>query len=395
MKSSSLSRLSALAAKLPTPNTGLIAPQMHILTQQPHATLPTFPSPPIALLSPPSHPSLFAILLPTQSVAFYDAESRALLQPTAQISKLNKALGDQFSAVGGAAFEPAPSAASAFSLGEGAGVFGGLGLEDGLLGSGQAAGPPVSEYSAGSASFGAGTATGKVDGKNVRLVVWSQDWVCSARLDLDMVSKQGQTSRRRRARGSAPAAAAAATDALQNGIATGPSAQPQPSAQSQGPDAQVPGGVQRLSRKRRAQEAREARDALERSSLASSPSTSAALPNGGNGTANGTSSIPPSPLASTPVNGHGHGHAYIIPSPSPAGSLANGISASGHGHGGQAHHPSSAQDPDFYRFTHDAFRSLAAVDWLGNGEMMVVERPMGDFVRELPGAFFVGTYGRG
>ena len=373
---------------LPAPNTGLIAPQMHILTQQPHATLPTFPSPPIALLSPPSHPSLFAVLLPTQSVAFYDAESRTLLQPTAQISKLNKALGDQFSAVGGAAFEPAPSAASSFSLGEGAGVFDGLGLEDGLLGSGQAAGAAVSEYSAGSASFGAGTAAGKVDGKNVRLVVWSQDWVCSARLDLDMVSKQGQTSRRRRARGVAHVSAAANTDALHNGIATAPSAQLQPPVQSQAPATQVPGGVQRLSRKRRAQEAREARDALERSSLASSPSTSAVLPNGGNvnGTANGTSSIPPSPLASTPVNGHGR--AYALPSPSPAGSLANGVS-------GQAHHPSSAQDPDFYRFTHDAFRSLAAVDWLGNGELMVVERPMGDFVRELPGAFFVGTYGRG
>jgi len=56
--------------------------------------------------------------------------------------------------------------------------------------------------------------------------------------------------------------------------------------------------------------------------------------------------------------------------------------------------PSSANDPDFLKIVTDRFRSVVAVDWLGEGELMLVERPYADFVGELPPAFWTGSYGR-
>lgn len=291
------------------------------------------------------------------------------MQPTAQLVKLNKALGDQFSAVSGATFEPAPLSSASPTFGD-EGVFGALGMGDNMFGA------------AGLGSNASSAGTAKVDGKNVKLVVWSGDWVCSAKLDLDLVAKQ--SGKRRRGRGAAHAhvqggqaqngSAAVVADASKaNGESSGVNGSSTTSLTGSAP-------VPRLSRKRRAREAREARDALERSSIASSPSASFNA-----GMANGTSaisSIPPSPLGSRLgiSNTHANGDALSSASPAP---------------GTAQTYQSSASDPDFYRFTHDAFRSLAAVDWLGSGEMMVVERPMGDFVQDLPGAFFVGTYGRG
>ena len=55
---------------------------------------------------------------------------------------------------------------------------------------------------------------------------------------------------------------------------------------------------------------------------------------------------------------------------------------------------SSANDPDFYKFTNHGFRGIMGVEWLAEGEMMVVERPYSDFVGELPPAFFTGGFGR-
>jgi len=54
---------------------------------------------------------------------------------------------------------------------------------------------------------------------------------------------------------------------------------------------------------------------------------------------------------------------------------------------------SSADDPEFYKLQNDAFRGVAGVDWFGPGEMVVVERPYGDFVGELPQAFWAGRFG--
>lgn len=55
---------------------------------------------------------------------------------------------------------------------------------------------------------------------------------------------------------------------------------------------------------------------------------------------------------------------------------------------------SSTEDPEFFKFTHDRFRAVGGIDWVGEGEMVVVERPMGDFAGELPAVFWTGRYGR-
>lgn len=56
--------------------------------------------------------------------------------------------------------------------------------------------------------------------------------------------------------------------------------------------------------------------------------------------------------------------------------------------------PSSANDPDFVKIVTDRFRSVVAVDWLAEGELLLVERPYADFVADLPPAFWTGSYGR-
>jgi hypothetical protein len=42
----------------------------------------------------------------------------------------------------------------------------------------------------------------------------------------------------------------------------------------------------------------------------------------------------------------------------------------------------------------ESFRSIIGVGWLGVGELVVVERPLSDFVGELPPAFVSASYGR-
>ena len=119
-------------------------------------------------------------------------------------------------------------------------------------------------------------------------------------------------------------------------------------------------GGEHLTKRLRKKRAREAREALELVSLSGSsdhrsPITPAASDSSkllnGNGSVNGT------------TNGVGKG-------------------------------PSSANDPEFYKVVTDKFRAVAAVDWFAEGEMIVVERPYGDFVGELPQAFWAGSFGR-
>ena len=60
----------------------------------------------------------------------------------------------------------------------------------------------------------------------------------------------------------------------------------------------------------------------------------------------------------------------------------------------QGRGPSSANDVNFFKISNDGFRGVAGVEWLGEGEMGVVERPYGDFAGELPMAFSSGGFGR-
>lgn len=55
---------------------------------------------------------------------------------------------------------------------------------------------------------------------------------------------------------------------------------------------------------------------------------------------------------------------------------------------------SSSKDPNFFKVQEDRYRGVVGVDWFGEGEMVLVERPFGDFVGELPQAFWTGTFGR-
>lgn len=55
---------------------------------------------------------------------------------------------------------------------------------------------------------------------------------------------------------------------------------------------------------------------------------------------------------------------------------------------------SSANDADFIKVATDRFRAIVDVDWLAEGELMLVERPYADYVGELPPAFWTGSYGK-
>ena len=218
-----------------------------LIVLQLHSCLPTFPAPPAALLFPPSHPSLLAILLPTSTLSFYAVENRRLLPHTQQIQTLNQALRAQYCPAQSAIFEPSRSSP-----------------------------------------------------RSAKLVIWSYDWLCTARLDLDLVA---QTPNRK---------------------------------------GSLPGSPSDVSRSLRRKRAREAREQLEWMSP----------------------SVHSSDRTGTPTS--------LI----------------------QARGPSAANDPEFFTISNDAFRGVAAVDWLGEGEMAVVERPYGDYVGELPAAFRSGGFGR-
>lgn len=221
--------------------------------------LPTLPQSPLALLFPPTHPSLLTIVLPTQSLSFYHIDDRRLLGSTPQLDILNRALRDQFLPIQSASFEPSRSSPKA-----------------------------------------------------AKIVIWSSDWVCTARLDLDLIGRVRK---------------------LGNGTSK---------------------SFQKSLRRKWAEEAR---DQLERAS-ASSPSLS-------------TSDAAPS----TPNGAIGSPLSRQVSSEPSVGK-------------------SSSEDPEFAKFTHDRFRAVAGIEWVGEGEMVVVERPMGDFVDELPAMFHMGGYGR-
>ncbi|ORX40916.1 quinon protein alcohol dehydrogenase-like superfamily [Kockovaella imperatae] len=182
------------------------------------AVLPTLPSIPLTLAFCPTHPSLLAIASPSGAMTFYNLDTNRFLSPTRQLNILNAALRDQYTPAQGISFEPCRSTPRA-----------------------------------------------------AKVVIWSHDWLCTARIDLEALSRQGKHD-------------------------------------------------ESLRKKR----AREAREALE------SVSSSSAGPD----------------------------------------------------------------DPNFFKISLDRFRGLGGVDWLAEGEMIVVERQLGDFMGELPPAFWSGGYGR-
>jgi len=165
-----------------------------------------------------------------------------------------------------------------------------------------------------------------------RMVIWSHDWLCSVQLDLEMIGHQaGRKGNAALPLSSVPEASLSAASSV-NGD-----------------------GMSGLPRHIRRKRAREAREALELVSLSGS-----------------------SDQLSTPVDG-----GSVIGG---GGSVRGSSAVPGHGW-------SSAKDPEFYKLQTDKFRGVAAVEWFGEGEMVVVERPFGDFVGELPPAFWSGRFG--
>ncbi|ORY26812.1 WD40-repeat-containing domain protein [Naematelia encephala] len=210
-------------------------------TLQQHATLPTFPSAPVSLSFTPCHPSLVLIVHPT-SVTFYHLDTRRLLTPSYQVEVLNTQIRAHHTPVESATFEP--------------------------------------------------------DRRSVRcarLVVWAHDWLITARLDLEQISRSVYTSKR-----------------------------------PEDP------------RQKRARQAREQKNELVSSST--SPSISI-----------GESS--PSTSTSTTTS-------------------------------------SSMKDPEFVKVWNEKFRSVIGVGWLGQEELVVVERPIADFSVDLPAVFVHGRFGR-
>lgn len=140
--------------------------------------------------------------------------------------------------------------------------------------------------------------------RSSKLVIWSHDWLCTVRLDLDLITRT-------------------------------------PSRKTS-----IPGSPSDVSRSLRKKRAREAKEQLDLVSASLSPS------------------IHSSERTGTPT--------LLL----------------------HARGPSSANDPDFFKISNDGFRAVVAVDWLGQGELCVVERPYGDYVGELPAAFSSGGFGR-
>jgi U3 small nucleolar RNA-associated protein 4 len=84
-------------------------------TLQLHALLPTLASAPVALVFAPTHP-LLLLVSATNTLQFYHLDARRLLPPTAQLSTLNSTLRGLHAAVEGAVFEPSRSAPRASKL---------------------------------------------------------------------------------------------------------------------------------------------------------------------------------------------------------------------------------------------------------------------------------------
>ncbi|RSH87122.1 U3 small nucleolar RNA-associated protein [Saitozyma podzolica] len=256
-------------------------------TLQPHASLPTFPHAPCALLFPPAQPSLLGVLLPSNALSFYHIEDRRLLPPTTQLVLLNQTLRDQHLPVQSASFEPSRSRP-----------------------------------------------------RNAKLIVWSHDWIATVRLDLDAIAR------------------------FRNRNITDHNFSPS-----------SPSDVSKSLRRKRAREAREQLEAV--SALSAGASTPSLL--------DFSSELGSVTRTGTPASaGTGTGTPASAGTGTGSTTTWNKMMAS----------PSSADDPDFVKVTPNKFRSVAAVEWLQQGEMMVVERPLGDFEGELPPAFWTGRFGK-
>ena len=238
--------------------------------------LPTLPSSPSAIAFPPAHPSLLTIASPTGTLTFYHIEHRRLLPPAPQLIILNQVLQSSYTPLQSITYEPSRSSH-----------------------------------------------------RSAKLVIWSHDWVCTARLDLEVIGRQAGKKGNE----------AIHTSSMDSGVDSP--------------------GLSKSLRKKRAREAREALELVSLSGSSDRPSTPSGLP-GLNDSFNGLS------------NGVGHGVGQWSP----------------------GKEPSSATDPEFYKMSLDKFKSVACVEWFGEGEMVVVERPFGDFVGELPAAFWTGSFGR-
>lgn len=185
------------------------------------------------------------------------------------------------------------------------------------------------------------------------MVFWGTDWLVSAKLDLVHLSKpvkpgRSKSGRRSRAKRSAVDVNGDSHEydehAANGDVHEDEELEGDGEGEGEGDSVSI---VSRHTRRRRAQQAREQLEALSLSpSIASSPFDSA----------------------------------------TPSLSLAGG----GSGGGSQK---SSLGDDDFVK-VHDGFRGVCGVDWLGQGEMCVVERRFEDMRGELPVAFSVGGYGR-
>lgn len=192
---------------------------------------------------------------------FYHIEHRRLLPPTPQLSTLNKALRECYTPAQSITFEPTRHSA-----------------------------------------------------KSAKLVIWSHDWICTAKLDLELIGRLAGK------KGNAALARSMGAPPLLK------------------EDLELAGdGLSRSVRKKRAREAREALELVSQS---------------------GSSDRLPTPTY-TPTS-----------------------------------EQSSARDPEFYKIVSDKFRGVVGVDWFGEGEMCVIERPMGDFVGELPSPFWTGSFGK-
>jgi len=207
-------------------------------------------------------------------MSFYHLEHRRFLTTTRQINILNNALREQYTPAEGIVFEPS-----------------------------------------------------RTNTRATKVVVWPHDWLCTARLDLDALVRQGRR----------------ATLSLTSTPLDTPNG-------AESIEESSPSIVSKSLRRKRA---REAREALEMVSIS------------GSGT--------PSDRLSTPMSGVG------------------GFTPGGTSWGGKL---SSKDDPNFYKISNDKYRGVAAVDWVGEGEMIVVERPVGDFMGELPAPFWTAGFGR-
>jgi hypothetical protein len=240
-----------------------------------HSSLPTLPFAPSALLFPPSKPSLLLILHPTNILQFYHIENRRLLPLTSQLYTLNNTLRAQPGPVESAVFEPS-----------------------------------------------------RTGSRSAKIVIWSNDWMCTAKLDLEQIGKGGK-------------------GALSGAVAVG--------GMAHGAHGQGTAGTPRSTRKKRA---REAREQLEAISVGSPASAAISLPESGSGGASASAGVS-ARISASPI-----GNAYI-----------------------------SSNDPDFFKMS-NTFKSVACVEWIKEGELCVVERPVLDFVGELPPAFWSGGFGR-